>query len=51
MDKRKVLIADDERYVRLLVKSALGTGYSVLEASNGEEAIDITRTQNPDLIL
>ncbi len=51
MDKKKVIIADDEQYVRLLVKSALGTSYSVLEASDGEEAIDVTRTEKPDLIL
>jgi CheY-like chemotaxis protein len=51
MDKKKVVIADDEQYVRLLVKSALGTSYSVLEASDGEEALYITRTEKPDLIL
>jgi len=50
-NKRKILIADDEQYVRLLVKSALGTSYSVLEASDGEEALDITRTEKPDLVL
>ncbi len=51
MDKKKILIADDELYIRLLVGSALGGDYAVLEASDGEEAIDIIRTQKPDLIL
>jgi len=51
MNYRKILIADDELYVRLLVKSALDTSYSVLEASDGEEALDITRTEKPDLVL
>ena len=51
MDKKKVVIADDEMYIRQLVNSALGRGYTVLEASDGEEAIDITRRQHPDLIL
>ena len=51
MDKRKILIADDELYIRLLVKSAVGRDYIVLEASDGEEAIDIARSQKPDLIL
>lgn len=50
-NKRKILIADDEQYIRLLVKSALGTSYSVLEASDGEEALDITRTEKPALVL
>ena len=51
MNYRKILIADDELYVRLLVKSALDTSYSVREASDGEEALDITRTEKPDLVL
>jgi len=51
MNKKKVVIADDEMYVRQLVNSALGRDYAVLEASDGEEAIDITRRQHPDLIL
>jgi len=51
MEKRKVLIADDELYIRLLVKRALDIDYIVLEASDGEQAIDITRTEKPDLIL
>jgi len=51
MDKRKILIADDEPYIRLLVNSALNGDYSVLEASNGEEAINVTRTEQPDLVL
>ena len=51
MDKRKVLIADDELCIRHLVGSALGRDYTVLEASNGEEALDIARSQRPDFIL
>ncbi len=51
MAKRKILIADDETYIRLLVRSILGRDYTVLEASNGEEAVDMARTQSPDLIL
>ena len=51
MDKSKILIADDELYIRHLVSSALGRDYTVLEASNGEEALDIARSQRPDLIL
>jgi len=51
MDKKKVLIVDDEMYIRQLVNNALGRDYTVLEASDGEEAIYIIRTQKPDLIL
>lgn len=51
MDKKKVLIVDDEEHIRLLVCSILGKKYIVTEVSNGEEAINIARRQKPDLIL
>ena len=48
---KKVLIVDDESTIRMLVKSMLVNGYTVLEAENGEEAVHIARSQRPDLIL
>ncbi len=51
MERRKVLVVDDEQYIRQLVSSALGGDYTVVEASDGEEAINITRQLRPDLIL
>ncbi len=51
MDRSTILIADDELYIRQLMASALGRDYTVLEASDGEEAIDMARSQKPDLIL
>jgi two-component system alkaline phosphatase synthesis response regulator PhoP len=50
-DKQKILVADDELYIRLLVKDILEPEFHVLEASNGEEAVSITRAEQPDLIL
>lgn len=51
MDKQKILIADDEQMVRLMVSRILGDEYTVLEAADGEEAVDIARGQQPALIL
>jgi len=51
MDKQKILIADDEPGVRLLVSRILEEEYIVLEAADGEEAIDIAKGQQPALIL
>ena len=48
---KKVLVVDDESNIRMLVKSMLVNGYTVLEAENGEEAVHIARSQRPDLIL
>jgi len=51
MEKKKIVIVDDEPNIRLLVKRILGTDYVVLEARNGEEAINISGVEKPDLIL
>jgi len=51
MSNKKILIADDEPSIRLLVSSMLGKDYTVLEVSDGQEAINIARSQKPDLIL
>jgi len=51
MDKKKILIADDELNIRSLVSRMLDKDYIVIEATNGEEAIDIAKRQEPDLIL
>ena len=51
MDKKRILIADDEAVVRLVVGRILDRDYVVLEATNGEEAVEIAKGQKPDLIL
>jgi CheY-like chemotaxis protein len=49
---KTVLIVDDEKFVRELIKIKLGRcGLTVIEAENGFEAIEIARTRRPDLIL
>jgi len=51
MAKKKVVIVDDELYIRRLVSNALSREYTVLEASDGEEGLNVIRTWKPDLIL
>ena len=51
MDKKKILIADDEVSIRLTVGRLLENDYIVLEAANGAEAVEIAKGQKPDLIL
>ena len=50
-DKKKILIVDDEPHVRRLVRTVLSKDFTVLEAEDGRQAIDIAGTQKPDLIL
>ncbi len=49
---RKVLVVDDTRNVQMMLSDFLeGQDFEVLTASDGIEALEITRTARPDLIL
>ena len=48
----KILIAEDERDIRDLVAFTLRfAGHEVVAAANGEEAVQLAPSANPDLIL
>lgn len=48
----RILVCDDERFVRWALSEHLrGGGYSVFEASDGVEALDVIKTTLPDAIL
>ena len=49
---KKILVADDTENGRELVKTVLeNSGYEVIEAKNGLEALDCARRDLPDLII
>jgi diguanylate cyclase (GGDEF)-like protein len=49
---RVVLVADDSRVIRALVREQLlGDGYEVLEAEDGRKALDMLRQTDADAIL
>jgi len=50
-NKKKVLIVDDETNVRRLLHTILGKKFDVLEAEDGRQAIEITNSQKPDVVL
>ena len=50
--KAKVLIVDDEPFnVDVLEQELEDTDYELITASNGQEALDKIKSQQPDLIL
>jgi CheY-like chemotaxis protein len=51
MQKKKILVVDDEPNIRLLLTRMLSNDYTVFEATDGQEAIDLARDLKPDLIL
>jgi two-component system KDP operon response regulator KdpE len=52
MTSATILVVDDEPQIRRVLRSTLSfRGYELVEASTGEEAIEIARKGKPDLIL
>ncbi|EUJ39083.1 response regulator transcription factor [Brochothrix campestris] len=49
---KTILIADDDKNIRELIKYPLiETGYDVIEAVNGEQALALAEQQLPDLVV
>lgn len=46
-----VLIADDDPFIRQLIASTLRAECEILHASNGIQALDLTRSERPDLVI
>jgi two-component system alkaline phosphatase synthesis response regulator PhoP len=51
MNRKKVLIVDDEPGVRQLVTKILSRDYTVIEARDGEEAINAVHNQKPGIVI
>jgi len=51
-DTPRILVVDDEKHIRALLRQQLEeVGYSIIEAQNGREAIQLARAERPDLII
>ena len=52
MDTKKILIVDDERdALFMLEKELTAKGYSVITADNGSSALNLAKSEYPDLII
>jgi len=53
--EQKLLIVDDEAHIRMLLEQTLeeleDKGVSFFSAENGEEALEIIQTENPQLVF
>ncbi|MEW5959933.1 MAG: response regulator [Chloroflexota bacterium] len=49
---QKIMVVDDAQFMRVrLTKLLAGHGFEVVEAENGEQAIQIYQTAKPDAVL
>jgi len=52
MHKKKILIVDDETdALSILEKELASRGYSVIAADNGNDALNLAKSESPDLII
>lgn len=52
MAQRLILTADDNGQIRMLVKAALRSlGHELIEAVDGEQALELAIARRPDLVL
>jgi two-component system, OmpR family, KDP operon response regulator KdpE len=52
MNNATILVVDDEPQIRRVLRATLsGSGFDVIEAKNGQEAIEMVMREHPDLIL
>jgi len=53
--EKKLLIVDDEAHIRMLIEQTLeeleDEGVNFLSAENGEQALEIIQTENPQLVF
>ena len=51
-DNKKILIVEDDQDTTFLLEKLLSkNNYSVIKSNNGEEALDILKTESPQIIL
>ncbi|AOZ92755.1 response regulator [Paenibacillus crassostreae] len=52
MDKKKVLIVDDQNGIRILLMEVFNSeGYETFQAANGKLALELVQHEAPDLVL
>jgi DNA-binding response OmpR family regulator len=48
----KILVVDDEEHILMILKDSLEfSGFQIVTATNGEEALDVVVKENPDLVV
>ena len=52
MAKKRILLVDDEQALVEMISMRLeAEGYEVIPAYDGQQALDLARSENPDLII
>ena len=49
--RKNILIVDDERFFREILKGALEERFNIIEGNDGDEAVSLALKHKPDLII
>ncbi len=50
-DIRKVLVTDDDEFMRVMIAESIGGHFTIVEASSGDECLEVAARERPDVIL
>ncbi|MCK5656951.1 MAG: response regulator [Deltaproteobacteria bacterium] len=51
-NNKRVLVIDDEAHIRRVIELKFkNQGYQVITATNGEEGLDLIKSQQPDVVI
>jgi CheY-like chemotaxis protein len=48
---KTILICEDDENLRQLIRAVVGSGYHIVEAEAGDEAVELAHEHHPDLII
>jgi DNA-binding response OmpR family regulator len=51
INKKILIVEDDENFLFILQKVFTSSGFSVITAKNGEAAVELAKNEKPDIIL
>ncbi len=51
-DSKKIMVVEDDRFLSSLIKARLEKeGFGILQAFDGQEALDMLKTERPQLVI
>lgn len=50
-DMQKILVTDDDAFMRVMIAEAIGDRYEIVEAASGDECLALAASEKPDAIL
>ena len=47
----KVLVTDDDDFMRVMIGESIGANFTIVEAASGDECLEVAARERPDVIL